>query len=81
MSSPLEPSPPLPTNASQQTSQAADAIAAAWRDGVTRQVIELQLPLIGATDLDDWCVPCGNVEVWGWWRDGVTRQASSSSSL
>lgn len=30
------------------------AIEAAWQAGIKRQRIELLLPLIGATDLDDW---------------------------
>ncbi len=44
----------LPTNVAQQTTQAAMAIEAAWKDGMRRQHVELLLPLIGATDLDDW---------------------------
>jgi hypothetical protein len=43
------PTPPL------QVSQAAAAIQSAWEAGVTRQRVSLLLPLIGATDLDDWC--------------------------
>lgn len=39
--------------------QAAAAIEAAWRAGIKRQRVELLLPLIGATDLDD---------VRGWFR-------------
>lgn len=34
--------------------QAAAAITSAWQAGITRQRVELLLPLIGATDLDDW---------------------------
>ncbi|WIA29393.1 hypothetical protein OEZ86_011897 [Tetradesmus obliquus] len=34
--------------------QAVAAIQAAWKAGIKRQRIELLLPLIGATDLDDW---------------------------
>jgi hypothetical protein len=30
------------------------AIETAWQAGVKRQSVELLLPLIGATDLDDW---------------------------
>ncbi|KAG1679170.1 hypothetical protein FOA52_000526 [Chlamydomonas sp. UWO 241] len=45
---------PLPRDAAQQTAQAVDAIQAGWRDGVERHHVELSLPLIGATDLDDW---------------------------
>lgn len=37
-----------------QVAQAAAAVEAAWRAGVQRQSVELLLPLIGATDLDDW---------------------------
>lgn len=37
-----------------QISQAVTAIEAAWKDGIKRQRLELLLPLIGATDLDDW---------------------------
>lgn len=44
----------LPYKAAQQTAQAAAAIEAAYKDGVRRQHVELLLPLIGATDLDDW---------------------------
>jgi hypothetical protein len=35
-------------------SQAVTAIEQAWQAGVRRQRLELLLPLIGATDLDDW---------------------------
>ncbi|KAG2492415.1 hypothetical protein HYH03_009358 [Edaphochlamys debaryana] len=45
---------PLPEGPAQQVQQAVQAIEAAWRDGVKRQRLELLLPLIGATDLDDW---------------------------
>ncbi|KXZ44909.1 hypothetical protein GPECTOR_61g862 [Gonium pectorale] len=45
---------PIPDGPAQQTQQAAQAIEAAWRDGVRLQRVELLLPLIGATDLDDW---------------------------
>lgn len=37
-----------------QVNQAVAAIEAAWKAGIKRQRIELLLPLIGATDLDDW---------------------------
>jgi hypothetical protein len=46
--------PSLPLNTKEQIEQAAGAIEAALRDGKTTQAIELNLPLIGATDLDDW---------------------------
>mmetsp|Transcript_13657 Transcript_13657/g.29301 ORF Transcript_13657/g.29301 Transcript_13657/m.29301 type:complete len:285 (+) Transcript_13657:15-869(+) len=45
---------PVPSNAAQQTAQAAAAIESAWRAGSRMQRVELLLPLIGATDLDDW---------------------------
>lgn len=45
---------PIPDGPAQQAQQAAQAIEAAWRSGVKRQRVELLLPLIGATDLDDW---------------------------
>ncbi|GAX83781.1 hypothetical protein CEUSTIGMA_g11206.t1 [Chlamydomonas eustigma] len=45
---------PVPSSASQQTAQSAAAIQAAYKDGMRRQHVELLLPLIGATDLDDW---------------------------
>jgi hypothetical protein len=40
--------------ATLQVNQAVTAIEAAWKAGIKRQRIELLLPLIGATDLDDW---------------------------
>ncbi|GIL56101.1 hypothetical protein Vafri_11532 [Volvox africanus] len=45
---------PIPDGPVQQAQQAAQAIETAWRDGVRLQRLELLLPLIGATDLDDW---------------------------
>ena len=44
----------MPGSARDQTAQAAAAITAAYKDGVRRHHVELLLPLIGATDLDDW---------------------------
>ncbi|PNH01740.1 hypothetical protein TSOC_012349 [Tetrabaena socialis] len=44
----------IPEGPAQQTQQAVQAIESAWRSGVRRQQLELLLPLIGATDLDDW---------------------------
>jgi hypothetical protein len=44
----------VPSSPEAQVSQAVQAIQAAWRAGITRQRVELLLPLIGATDLDDW---------------------------
>eukprot|EP00775_Hariotina_reticulata_P010382 gene10382-10540_t len=38
----------------EQVKQAVAAVEAAWKDGVKQQRLELLLPLIGATDLDDW---------------------------
>lgn len=35
--------------------QAVTASTAAYKAGVKLQKLELLLPLIGATDLDDWC--------------------------
>ena len=35
--------------------QAVTASTAAYKAGVKFQKLELLLPLIGATDLDDWC--------------------------
>ena len=34
--------------------QAFESVRAAWESGVKRQRVDLVLPLIGATDLDDW---------------------------
>ena len=45
---------PLPMSPQQQVAQAHAAILAAHASGVKRQHVELLLPLIGATDLDDW---------------------------
>lgn len=45
---------PLPANAEETAQQARAAAQRAWEAGVKRQRIELLLPLIGATDLDDW---------------------------
>lgn len=53
---------PLPESAQQTTAQAIRATTKAWEDGVSNQKVELLLPLIGATDLDDWyastCFSC-----------------------
>ena len=57
-----QPSYPIPQNADQVAQQALAACQRAWKDGVRRQQLELLLPLIGASDIDDWCatysVPC-----------------------
>lgn len=45
---------PLPEKAQEQCTQAAEAIKSAYRAGIKRQCVTLLLPLIGATDLDDW---------------------------
>lgn len=45
---------PVPATPDLQVSQAVTAIETAWQAGVKRQRLELLLPLIGATDLDDW---------------------------
>eukprot|EP00878_Enallax_costatus_P004249 GHUV01004479.1.p1 GENE.GHUV01004479.1~~GHUV01004479.1.p1 ORF type:complete len:280 (+),score=96.82 GHUV01004479.1:219-1058(+) len=44
----------IPSTPDLQVNQAVAATEAAWKDGVRLQRIELMLPLIGATDLDDW---------------------------
>ena len=45
---------PLPASPEQQTRQASEAVWAALSDGCTRQIVQLSLPLIGATEMDDW---------------------------
>lgn len=45
---------PIPASPEETVDQAASATRAAWMNGVSRQCVELLLPLIGATDLDDW---------------------------
>lgn len=45
---------PLPRGTDEIVEQATKACLRAWADGVSRQSVELLLPLIGATDLDDW---------------------------
>lgn len=44
----------VPQNAEQVSQQALAASLRAHADGKLRQRLELLLPLIGATDLDDW---------------------------
>ena len=46
--------PEFPQNSSEIVKQAFQSCKAAWNDGIKRQRIELLLPLIGATDIDDW---------------------------
>ena len=50
-----QPTYPIPQNAEQVAQQALGACQRAWKDGVKRQQLELLLPLIGASDIDDWC--------------------------
>ena len=44
----------MPRDAEETAQQAQAAALRAWQDGIKRQRVELLLPLIGATDLDDW---------------------------
>jgi len=46
--------PTLPLSTKEQIAQAADAVKLALDDGKSLQSVEMNLPLIGATDLDDW---------------------------
>ena len=46
--------PSLPKSSAAQVRQAAEAARHATDDGITLQTIVFDLPLIGATDLDDW---------------------------
>lgn len=46
--------PTFPRSSAEIVKQAYKACQAAWKDGISRQRIEIILPLIGATDLDDW---------------------------
>jgi hypothetical protein len=45
----------LPTGPDATVRQAEIAIINAFRKGVRRQLIEMPLPLTGASELDDWC--------------------------
>ena len=45
---------PIPRGPQETVAQAVAAVSRAWEAGVQRQRVELLLPLIGATDLDDW---------------------------
>eukprot|EP00208_Stichococcus_sp_RCC1054_P003574 CAMPEP_0206149158 /NCGR_PEP_ID=MMETSP1473-20131121/37628_1 /ASSEMBLY_ACC=CAM_ASM_001109 /TAXON_ID=1461547 /ORGANISM="Stichococcus sp, Strain RCC1054" /LENGTH=296 /DNA_ID=CAMNT_0053546607 /DNA_START=827 /DNA_END=1717 /DNA_ORIENTATION=+ len=45
---------PIPRDAEETAQEARAAVQRAWADGIKRQRVELLLPLIGATDLDDW---------------------------
>lgn len=44
----------FPTSVDDQVRQAKSAIVQAKKDGIQRHTIRLLLPLIGATELDDW---------------------------
>mmetsp|Transcript_18207 Transcript_18207/g.23989 ORF Transcript_18207/g.23989 Transcript_18207/m.23989 type:complete len:320 (-) Transcript_18207:148-1107(-) len=46
--------PRLPSSTDDQIFQASRCVARAFEDGKTRQLLQIQLPLIGATELDDW---------------------------
>ena len=46
--------PKLPKSPREQVGQAAEAVRRASADGKKQLAIEFTLPLIGATDLDDW---------------------------
>jgi hypothetical protein len=65
-SSDAPPPPPplleLPSSTDRQVALARAAAQAAFEAGVTRQRLLLMLPLIGATDLDDW--PGGTRQQW-----------------
>lgn len=45
---------PIPRGPQETVQQALAACTKAWEAGVKRQRVDLLLPLIGATDLDDW---------------------------
>lgn len=47
----------LPRGPGETVSNAAAACQRALEAGVKRQRVEMLLPLVGATDLDDWWVP------------------------
>lgn len=51
-SRPLEPR--IPRSSEEQVEQAVASILRAFRDGCAVQRVEILLPLIGATELDDW---------------------------
>lgn len=46
--------PEFPSSSAEIVQQCYKAIKSAYSDGVTRQRVEIILPLIGATDIDDW---------------------------
>lgn len=45
---------PVPEQPEIQVSQAVGAVRRAWEEGCGKQTVELLLPVIGATELDDW---------------------------
>lgn len=45
---------PIPGDAEETAQQARAAVQRAWEAGIKRHRVELLLPLIDATDLDDW---------------------------
>lgn len=46
---------PVPTSAQETVEQATSVVLRAYNEGITRQRVQFLLPLIGATELDDWC--------------------------
>jgi hypothetical protein len=46
----------VPNSANKAVKQSIDAIESAYKAGTARQRIDVLLPLVGATDLDDWYV-------------------------
>lgn len=44
----------MPANSERIAQEARAAVQRAWKAGIKRQRLDLLLPLIGATDLDDW---------------------------
>lgn len=45
---------PIPRGPQEMVQQCVAAVTRGWEAGIKRQRIDLLLPLIGATDLDDW---------------------------
>lgn len=45
---------PVPTSAQETVEQATATVLRAYNEGVLRQRVQFLLPLIGATELDDW---------------------------
>jgi len=46
--------PTFPKSPERQMQEAVNSVLAAWKNGAKCQRVEILLPLIGATDLDDW---------------------------